>query len=63
MELITRARTRLSVILVDGGAIYVKTKEYFRQAAELGLVDMVKLSAEAAEISWRPGKMWKPRSN
>ena len=51
MELITRARTRLSVILVDGGAIYAKTKEYFRQAAELGLVDMVKLSAEAAEIS------------
>ena len=50
MEEITRARTPLSVILVEGSR-YAKTKEYFQQAADLGLVEMVQLSAEAVEIS------------
>ena len=51
MEMITRAQTRLSVILVgrDG---YAETKEYFQQAADLGLVEMVHLSGE--KISCMP---------
>ena len=50
MELITRARTRLAVVLVghDG---YAETKEYFQQAADLGLLEMVHLSGGASEIS------------
>ena len=44
MEVITRARTHLSVILVDGDA-FAETKEYFQQAADLGLVQKVQLSA------------------
>ena len=50
MELITRAKTHLSVIIVDGFG-YAKTMKYFQQAADLGLVDMVELSEEAAEIN------------
>ena len=47
-ELITRARTHLSVILVRGSRRhYAKTKEYFQQASDLGLVEMVKLTPEA----------------
>ena len=45
MELITRAKTHLSVILVEGSR-YAKLKESFQQAADLGLVEMVQLSAE-----------------
>ena len=49
-ELTTRARTHLSVILVDDKIYYKnKIKTLFQQAAELGLVDMVQLSA--VEIS------------
>ena len=51
MELITRARTHLSVILVGTTrkymrSYYAETKKYFRQAAELGLVEIVQLSLE-----------------
>ena len=42
MELITRARIHLYIFLV-GGWYYAKTKEYFQQAADLGLVEMVQL--------------------
>ena len=42
MELITRARTHLSVILVEeDNNDYANTKEYFQQAAGLGLVQKV----------------------
>ena len=37
MELITRAKTHLAVILVGG----YETKEHFLQAADRGLVEMV----------------------
>ena len=48
MELITRAKTHLAVIIVDGhGRLYEKTKEYFQKAAERGLIEMVRLSAES----------------
>ena len=42
MELITRARTHLSVILVEeNNNDYANTKEYFQQAVGLGLVQKV----------------------
>ena len=45
MELITRARTRLSVILVgENDNEYAETKKRLQQAADLGLVEMVQLS-------------------
>merc|ERR1711971_513517 len=58
MELITRARTHLSVILVEEPAedkkyfehYSAESKKYFQQAADLGLVEMVQLSAKAVEI-------------
>ena len=45
VELITRAKIRLSVILVrnDHNLSYAKTKEYFDQAVSLGLVQIVPL--------------------
>ena len=46
MELITRARTHLSVFLM-GGSNYAKTKKYFQQAAKLGLIEMVQLGEDA----------------
>ena len=48
MELITRARTHLYVIMVDRGdrIYYAETKKYFQQAAKLGLIDMVQLDVE-----------------
>ena len=48
MEMITRARTCLSVILVGDSYSYVKTQEYFQQAADLGLVEKVQLSDDEA---------------
>ena len=50
MELITRARTHLSVIIVGEGFLFAKTKEYFRQAAGLGLVEQVQLGEDSLEI-------------
>ena len=44
MEQITRAKTKLCIVLVDTGYIYSKTKGYFQQAAEEGLVVFVKLN-------------------
>ena len=50
MEEITRARTHLSVILVDYGySAYSESKEHLQQAAELGLVEMVQLSGDESE--------------
>ena len=40
MELITRAQTRLCVILVEGIIFYEEIKEYFHQAADAGLIEM-----------------------
>ena len=44
MELITRARTTLYIILVTAlrpdDSSNAKTKEYFQQAADQGLLDM-----------------------
>ena len=48
MELITRARTHLAVILVEG-MFADKTKKHFQQAGELGLVDIVEI-ADAFQI-------------
>ena len=50
MELITRAKTHLSVILWDNGyGNYATIKEYFEQAADQGLVEMVQLTEEAVD--------------
>ena len=49
LELITRARTVLSIILVEGSYgdnYYAKHKEHFREAADLGLVDLVPMPDE-----------------
>ena len=46
MEMITRAKTLLAVIFVGGGYNDKETKEYFQQAAEQGLIDIVSLSPE-----------------
>ena len=35
----------------DDNRFYAKYKEYFQQAVELGLIEMVKLGAEAVEIN------------
>ena len=48
MELITRARTHLAVILVEG-MFAEKTKKHFQQAGEQGLVDIVEI-ADAFQI-------------
>jgi len=43
MEKITRAKTKLYIVLVDDHAgvdVYSETKGYFQQAAEKGLVEM-----------------------
>jgi hypothetical protein len=41
MELLTRARTHLAVVLVDNGKPqYMEYKKYFKQAADLGLIQM-----------------------
>ena len=50
MELITRAKTHLSVIFVKDN-FDLKNKGYFQQAADLGRVEMVQLSGEAVGIS------------
>ena len=49
MEEITRAKTKLYFMLVDNGyGDYSKTKGYFQQAAEEGLVEIVKLNDDEA---------------
>ena len=50
LEMITRARTHLSVILVESGHL-VHYKKFFQGAVDLGLVDKVQLGAEADETS------------
>ena len=40
MERITRAKTKLFIVLVDPGYGYSETKGYFQQAAKEGLVEM-----------------------
>ena len=55
MELITRARTHLYVIIVERANNrsddYAKTKKHFKHAAYLGLIEEVQLGGEAVEIS------------
>ena len=46
MEMITRAKTLLAVIIVDRYGDYVKTKEYFQQAADQGLIEDLSLDLE-----------------
>ena len=44
MEVITRARTHLSVILVEedkDDGLAAKTRDYFQQAADQGLIKIV----------------------
>ena len=45
MEMITRARTHLAVILVQNTPETVKTRKHFFEAENKGLVDVVPLSA------------------
>ena len=45
--MITRARTDLSIILIEGssgGGYYAKHKEHYQEAADLGLVDLVPMA-------------------
>ena len=49
MEVITKARTHLWIILAkprSGAARYLMTKEYLQQASAQGVVEMVKLGEE-----------------
>ena len=48
MESITRAKTKLYIVLVDSGSInfYSKTKGYFQKAVEEGLVEIMNLNDE-----------------
>ena len=51
LEVITRARTDLSIILIEGssgGGYYAKHKEHYQVAADLGLVDLVPMADEKA---------------
>ena len=41
MELITRAKIHLAVILVDDGVCYTKTKKHIQDASDQGLVEMM----------------------
>ena len=41
MELITRAKILLAVILVDDGVCYTKTKKHIQDASDQGLVEMM----------------------
>ena len=43
MELLTRAQTRIAIVLVKGqeDALYAKQKEYFQQASDQGLIDIL----------------------
>ena len=43
MEMITRAKTLLAVIIVGDGPLYDDTKEYFQKATEQGLIEEVQL--------------------
>ena len=50
MEPITRGKTHIAVILVkDDVGCYAEAKKYFQQAADLGLVEKVLLSAEVQD--------------
>ena len=62
MELITRAKTHLCVILVEGDQWdvahhYAKTKADFQQATEQGLAEMVQLSADSAVCTAETGEI------
>ena len=48
MEMITRAKTKLYIVLVEDSYSYPKTKSYFQQAAKEGLVEIVKLNEDEA---------------
>ena len=52
MEAITRARTHLIVILVDGtyGNLHAKVKGYFQRAEDQGLVEIVQIAAKPFDI-------------
>ena len=49
MELITRAKIHLIVIIVDG-CNYGETRSFFLKAAEVGLVEMVKFAEYQAHL-------------
>ena len=50
LEMITRARTHLAIILVDNGdgRTYTEHKDYFWQAAEKGLLHEVQIPSTLA---------------
>ena len=51
LEMITRARTQLAIILVDNddGSTYTQQRKYFRKAAEEGLLHEVKIPAHLVD--------------
>ena len=51
MEMITRARTHLAVILVDDDEDYTKIKKHFHMAAREGLVDFMHLGTSNSNDS------------
>ena len=52
LELITRARTSLTIILVEGPAKhrYETVREFFRRAADQGKIDIVQMTEETGGI-------------
>ena len=51
LEMITRARTQLAIILVDNddGRTYTQQREYFRKSAEKGLLHEVEIPAHLVD--------------
>ena len=59
MELITRARTRLSVILVgEEYGEYAVVKKYFQQATDLDLVEVVQLNVSGDDKAHNEKSRW-----
>ena len=54
MELITRAQTRLCVVLVEGMIFYEEIKDYLHQAADCGLIEMQNVDTD--DSVWK--SMW-----
>ena len=55
MEMITRAKILLAVIIVEVHSAYAETKGYLQQAADQGLIEEVQLRAEDGEINNQGG--------
>ena len=59
VELLTRAQTHLAVVLVKGQqeALYVKQKDYFQQASDQGLINIL---SDVSDI--QPKRTWEELS-